>query len=100
MRNIEKAKKNYLNTENYLNIRASYNSGLAQLGFQANFKVGFVLGSLVLNRQFWLTKSPTAAKPQNVVAQCRIDSAQDNWANLSIAFEIFTPKNRFRTDSN
>lgn len=42
------------------------NSGLAQLGFSANFKVGFVLGSLVLNLYIWLTKSPTAAKPRDV----------------------------------
>ena len=45
------------------------NSGLAQLGFQANFKVGFVLESSVLNRYIWLTKSPTDAKPQDVIGQ-------------------------------
>ena len=42
------------------------NSGLLQLGFQANFKVGFVLGSWFLNRYIWLTKSPTDAKPRDV----------------------------------
>ena len=42
------------------------NSGLAQLGFQANFKVGFVLGSSVFNLYIWLIKSPTGAKPQDV----------------------------------
>ena len=40
------------------------NSGLAQLGFEANFKVGFVLGNWFLNRYIWLTKSPTDAKPR------------------------------------
>ena len=40
--------------------RASANSGLAQLGFEANFKVGLVLGSWFLNQYIWLTKSPTA----------------------------------------
>ena len=45
---------------------ASHNSGLAQLGFEANFKVGFVLGSWFLNRYIWLTKSPTDAKPRDV----------------------------------
>ena len=49
-----------------LNKKTATNSGLAQLGFQANFKVGFVLGSSVLNRYIWLTKSPTDAKPQDV----------------------------------
>ena len=43
------------------------NSGLAQLGFEANFKVGFVLGSWFLNRYIWLIKSPTDAKPRDVV---------------------------------
>ena len=42
------------------------NSGLAQLGFWANFKVGFVLGSSVFNLYISLTKSPTDAKPQDV----------------------------------
>ena len=42
------------------------NSGLAQLGFWANFKVGFVLGSSVFNLYIWLTKSPTDAKPRDV----------------------------------
>ena len=42
------------------------NSGLAQLGFEANFKVGFVLGSWFLNRYIWLIKSPTDAKPRDV----------------------------------
>ena len=42
------------------------NSGLAQLGFEANFKVGFVLGSSVFNLYIWLTKSPTDAKPRDV----------------------------------
>ena len=45
---------------------ASHNSGLAQLGFKANFKVGFVLGSWFFNRYIWLTKSPTDAKPRDV----------------------------------
>jgi hypothetical protein len=40
---------------------------LAQLGFWANFKVGFVLGSSVFNLYIWLTKSPTDAKPRDVV---------------------------------
>ena len=44
----------------------SANSGLSQVGFQANFKVGFVLGSWFLNRYIWLTKSPTDAKPRDV----------------------------------
>ena len=44
----------------------SANSGLAQLGFEANFKVGFVLGSSVFNLYIWLTKSPTDAKPRDV----------------------------------
>ena len=43
------------------------NSGLAQLGFEANFKVGFVLGSWFLNRYIWLIKSPTDAKPRDVM---------------------------------
>ena len=42
------------------------NSGLAQLGFEANFKVGFVLASSVFNLYIWLTKSPTDAKPRDV----------------------------------
>ena len=40
---------------------------MAQLGFKANFKVGFVLGSWFLIRYIWLTKSPTDAKPRDVV---------------------------------
>ena len=50
-----------------INKKTSPNSGLAQLGFQANFKVGFVLGSWFLIRYIWLTKSPTDAKPRDVV---------------------------------
>ena len=50
----------------------AHNSGLAQLGFQANFKVGFVLGSSVLNPYIWLTKSPTDAKPRDVIWHLRI----------------------------
>ena len=42
------------------------NRRLAQAGFRANFKVGFVLGSLVLNRQFWHIKSPPDAKRRDV----------------------------------
>ena len=68
-------KKQILNSKNKItssenNITdkwASANSGLAQLGFQANFKVGFVLASSVFNRYIWLTKSPTDAKPRDVV---------------------------------
>ena len=52
-------------------VLPSPNSGLAQLGFEANFKVGFVLGSSVLNRYFWLIKSPTDAKPRDVVRYLR-----------------------------
>ena len=48
-------------------IKTAGNSGLAQLGFYANFKVGFVLGSWFFNRYIWLTKSPTDAKPRDVV---------------------------------
>ena len=48
----------------------SANSGLAQLGFQANFKVSFVLGSSVFNLYIWLTESPTDAKPQDVGSNC------------------------------
>ena len=70
-----KGKKQILNSKNKItssknNITdkwASANSGLAQLGFQANYKVGFVLGSSVFNLYIWLTKSPTDAKPQDVV---------------------------------
>jgi hypothetical protein len=36
------------------------------LGF---IKVGFVLGSSVLNLHIWLTKSPTDAKPQDVICK-------------------------------
>jgi hypothetical protein len=35
------------------------NSRLAQLGFRAELKLGFVLGSSVFNRYFWFIKSPT-----------------------------------------
>ena len=74
-----KGKKQILNNKNKItssknNITdkwASANSGLAQLGFQANFKVGFVLGSSVLNLYFWLTKAPTDAKPRDVVRHWR-----------------------------
>ena len=45
---------------------AAANSGLAQLGFEANFKVGFVLASWFLIRYIWLIKSPTDAKPRDV----------------------------------
>jgi hypothetical protein len=38
------------------------NSRLAQLGFRAELKLGFVLGSLVLNRYIWFIKSPTASQ--------------------------------------
>jgi hypothetical protein len=41
---------------------------LAQLGFWANFKVGFVLASLVFNLYIWHTKSPTDAKPRDVTS--------------------------------
>ena len=46
--------------------KATHNSGLAQFGFSANFKVGFVLGSSVVNLYICLTKSPTDAKPRDV----------------------------------
>ena len=49
-----------------LQLYNSDNSGLAQLGFLANFKVGFVLGSGFLNQYIWQTKSPTDAKPRDV----------------------------------
>ena len=39
---------------------------MAQLGFEANFKVGFVFESWFFNRYIWLTKSPTDAKPRDV----------------------------------
>ena len=73
-----KGKKQILNIENKItnsknNITdkwASANSGLAQLGFQANFKVGFVLGSWFFNQYIWLTKSPTDAKPRDVSRHC------------------------------
>ena len=52
-------------------IKTAGNSGLAQLGFEANLEVGFVLGSWFLNRYIWLTKSPTDAKPRDVVRQFR-----------------------------
>ena len=42
------------------------NSGLAQLGFEANLKVGFVLGSSDFNLYIRLIKSPTDAKPRDV----------------------------------
>ena len=51
----------------YGKINTSANSGLSQLGFEANFKVGFVLGSAVFNLYIWLTKSPTDANPRDVV---------------------------------
>ena len=61
-------KKKNLRKENQLKqqVLPSPNSGLAQLGFEANFKVGFVLERLVFNLYIWLTKSPTDAKPQDV----------------------------------
>ena len=64
-------KKIYLRKENQLKqqVLPSPNSGLAQLGFSANFKVGFVLGSSVFNLYVWLTKSPTDAKPRDVVCK-------------------------------
>ena len=46
--------------------KTTANSGLAQLGFEANFEIGFVFGSWFFNRYIWLTKSPTAAKPRDV----------------------------------
>ena len=45
------------------------NSGLAQFGFKADFKVGFVLASSVFNLYIWLIKSPTDAKPRDVSKQ-------------------------------
>ena len=54
-----------------MRITPAANSGLAQLGFEANFKVGFVLGSWFLIRYIWLTKSPTDAKPRDVVRNFR-----------------------------
>ena len=51
--------------------KTAHNSGLAQLGFEANFKVGFVLGSWFFNRYIWLTKSPTDAKPRDVTCNFR-----------------------------
>ena len=50
-----------------MRITPAANSGLAQLGFEANFKVGFVLASWFLIRYIWLTKSPTDAKPRDVM---------------------------------
>ena len=49
------------------NEKPAHNSGLAQLGFEANFKVGFVFGSWFFNRYIWLIKSPTDAKPRDVI---------------------------------
>ncbi len=77
---LSKGKKQIFNSKNKItSIKnkitdkwASANSGLAQLGFSANFKVGFVLGSLVLNLYILLTKSPTDAKPRDVTANCYI----------------------------
>jgi hypothetical protein len=65
-----------------INKKAADNSGLAQLGFSANFKVGFVLGSSVLNRYIWLTKSPTDAKPRNVIIVFLIEF--DSYICLSV----------------
>jgi hypothetical protein len=60
-------RKNRIKTSNIcLKTNTSANSGLAQLGFWANFKVGFVLGSSVFNLYIWLTKTPTDAKPRDV----------------------------------
>ena len=64
---MEKKKwKNIIINQHLINKKPVANSGLAQLGFQANFKVGFVLGSSVINLYIWLTKSPTGAKPRDV----------------------------------
>ena len=64
-------KKIYLRKENQLKqqVLPSPNSGLAQLGFGDLGKVGFVLGSWFLIRYIWLTKSPTDAKPRDVVCK-------------------------------
>ena len=50
-------------------INTAYNSGLAQAGFYAKFKVGFVFGGLVINLYIWLTKFPPDAKPPDVGRQ-------------------------------
>ena len=57
---------NTLGANKNLQLYNSDNSGLAQLGFEANLKVGFVLGSWFFIRYIWLTKSPTDAKPRDV----------------------------------
>jgi hypothetical protein len=63
-------KKQITSSKNNITYKwASANSGLAQLGFEANFKVGFVFGSWFLIRYIWLTKSTTAAKPRDVGRQ-------------------------------
>ena len=51
--------------------KTSGNSGLAQLGFEANFKVGFVFGSWFFIQYILLTKSPTDAKPRDVIGHSR-----------------------------
>jgi hypothetical protein len=60
-----------------MEVHARHTQRLAQLlrlfalvgsgGVLTNFKVGFVLGNSVFNLYFWLTKSPTYAKPLDVV---------------------------------
>ena len=64
----------------------SANSGLAQLGFEANFKVGFVLGSSVFNLYIWLTKSPTDAKPRDVGRNARKNRKIENYSFIQKYF--------------
>ena len=45
---------------------------MAQLGFEENFKVGLVLENWFLIQYIWLTKSPTDAKPRDVVRNITI----------------------------
>ena len=66
---------------------------MAQLGFEANFKVGFVLGCSVFNLYIWLTKSPTDAKPRDVVGQFRATEnriMKDIKSNIIFLIPYFT----------
>ena len=69
---------------------------MAQLGFEANFKVGFVLASWFLIRYIWLTKSPTDAKPRDVSGQFapkRQNIVNKNITNKSLAKTKYKLKN-------
>ena len=49
-------------------INPTANNGYTIVGLIFKFKVCLVLGSSVLNRYIWLTKSPTDAKPRDVTS--------------------------------